>query len=237
MEKKRTYDEFIKKEVEKPNNLRNKIINRRGNMVEVRKYHMTESQMEKLRERFSKSIKDVDDFCVNRAGRHWFNPYRQLGIFNGCVQSLFLLGANEWYSFNEVLKTLEKYMKTLIDKDGRDSWSKFKDKNPREKAYCTRDYIGRIQHNMTQLQKISGLHCFGYKLRQLCSCIDIKRDKEGIFYYRLNTQFESEDQVNPIYDTSQYEKMEKRGRPSKKRLLDNVEIRKDIKKEDVSIEN
>jgi len=199
----REYDEGVQKESEKNINKRGKIMNRRGNLVRPRRYHMTEADKKKLKARFDESVKDVSLDIKKKAGKKFFNPYRQAGIYYGCVQSLYLLGANTWHEYTKVYNKISQLMTEIIDGRKRSSWSKFANRSPRKtegiEVSTAKDDEGRIKQNMRVLQRLKGIHPYGYKLKQLCACIDVKRGKNGKFLFRLNTSFKSPEDARPSY--------------------------------------
>jgi len=171
------------------------VVNSRKKMVKVRKYHMTEEEMIRDREEWEENIKKVNNKLIKKAGKHFFNPYRK-GIYYFQVQALFLLGANEWHSLEFIVEKVKKLMSSIPVKITNNMlsnlWEKFKNKSSRVDAVRCKDHIGRIQENMFFLQRLSKLHPYGYKLRQVFSAIDIKRVSvkelpNGCFFYRLST--------------------------------------------------
>lgn len=177
----------------------------------IRKYHLNEDKSKLLKERWKEQIKDVPDENKTKVSKQFFNPYRQKSCYYGIVQSLFLLGANEWHSFPLVRKKVEEVMKTFVPDKGVHSncWDKFVFKSARVGATNAKDSTGRLFHNIKNLQRLRGYHPYGWKLRQVLSCIDIKRDELGFWYIKLNTSFKKEEEVNPIYDTTLYEEKKK----------------------------
>jgi len=220
------YNDKLKKEVEKDINTRVEITNRRGNIVLPRKHHMTERDVDKLKKRFDNIVKDVSEETKKKAGERFFNPYRQAGIYFGCVQSLYLLGSNEWHECSKVFVKISEIMSLVFDRYGRSSWEKFINKLPRQLggvySVTSKDEYGRIQQNFKVLQRLGGIHPYGLKLAQVGACIDIKREKDGRYWYRLNTSFD--DGSKPIYDISAY--------PKPKRIKREVEVIK-LEKEEV----
>ena len=204
----------IKDEVEKTMRERATIVNRRGKTVSPRKYHVVTSLLDPKRDKWrdkmlSKSLFKVSDI--------FFNPYRCNGAYYGAVQSLFLLGSNAWHPYNEVRCKMQEDMsgrKSLSSKDN--SWDKFANKIGREGAAITKDLMGRIVQNFRTLQRLGGIHPYGMKLKQVNSCIDIRRTNMGIWEFRLNTSFPSSASVLPSFDISLYDNGLRRGKRVKK---------------------
>jgi hypothetical protein len=92
----------------------------------------------------------------------------------------------------------------------RNSWEKFALKGAREGAIITKDLMGRIISNFRVLQRLGGIHPYGYKLKQALASVDIKREADGIYYFRLNTTFKRVGDVKPYYDVSSYKKPRKK---------------------------
>ena len=195
----------IKDSVEASLGERKEIVNRRGNIVKPRKYHMTEDQLSKGRKRWSESIKDVSDEIKQKVHADFFNPYRANGSTYGGVQALYLLGANEWHSFGSVRGKMQEDMSSRKSSTNKyNSWEMFAYRGAREGAASTKDLMGRIVQNFRTLQRLGGVHPYGYKLKQLLATVDVRREADGIWYFRLNTSWTSIDDVAPFYDISAY---------------------------------
>jgi hypothetical protein len=186
--------EILRSRVECPVNERIDIYNKLGHKVIPRKYHMTENNIIKLRSKWKNNIKDIDVSLLSKVSNIFFNPYRETGIYYWCVQSLFLLGGNEWHPYPLVRSKIEDGMIKEFNKRKENAWEKFSHKN------SSKDVYGRILMNYKILQRLGGINPYGYKLKQLCSCIDIKRDYTKMYYFKLNTNFSDESLVKPIYD-------------------------------------
>jgi hypothetical protein len=233
MRSKKEYDS-IKDNVEKPEIEREEIFNSRGKKIVPRKLHVADKQMEKLRNKFLKSIELISDEIKNKADTEFFNPYRQKGIYFGMVQALYLLGANEWHSFRDVFDKIRDYTSKIEIKryrgPGKDLyvstvWKEFEGKSSRTTGKSEKDINGRIHHNFSVLQRLGGINPYGYKLFQVGACIDIKNDNNGINYYKLRTGLKCGiEEVNPIKDMKNYKKLYQRKE-------EEIQIRKDIKKE------
>jgi len=184
------------------------IITNKGKKIVVRKYHSTAKEIKIHRDRWLKDIEDVDSSIVEKAGKEFFNPYRK-GIYYYQIQTLFLLGANEWHSFKDILQKLEEHMKGIfLETRGVDAWEDFRYKGRRDSSTRCKDYIGRIQENMIFFQRLSKYHPYGYRLRQANAALDMKRvSKDGIpnglFFYRLST-FDTKKKALPIRDYSRF---------------------------------
>ena len=184
---------------------RQEITNRRGNVVKPRKYHMTDDQLSKGRSRWLESIADVPTEIKQKAHSDFFNPYRANGGYYGGVQALYLLGANEWHAFGAVRGKMQEDMSTRKSASNRhNSWEKFAYRGPREGATSTKDLMGRIIDNFRTLQRLGGVHPYGYKLKQLLTTIDVRREADGIWYFRLNTSWTNIEDVAPLYDVSAF---------------------------------
>ena len=190
----------IEKDVEKGLRERLAITNRRGNVVTPRKYHMTDAQVENGRERWTNRIKDVSKVIKRLSGTFFFNPYRENGGYYGGVQALFLLGSNKWHSYGDVRSKMQEDMNTRHSPTNKkSSWEKFAYRSAREGAASTKDLMGRIVQNYRTLQRLGGLHPYGWKLKQLKTTIDIRRTERGMYEFRLNTASEK-----PFYDVTAY---------------------------------
>jgi len=188
--------------------------NKRGKNILVRKYHLSNKEIEINRNRWNKEISTVPTALKKKAGTEFFNPYRQ-GIYYYQVQSLFLLGSNEWHSLAVILQKIEEYMSNIKINSYRENvygyknaWDQFVGKSGRDSSSRCKDYVGRVQENFILLQRLSKLHPYGYKLNQACGAIDIKRVdvkgfSSGLYFYRLST-YDSPNKALPIRDFSEF---------------------------------
>jgi len=204
--------------VEKTSSKRGEITNRRGNNVVPRKYHMTVEELDRKRSIWAERVKDVPQGIREGVSSYFFNAYRSSGAYYGCIQSLFLLGGNVWHSYVDVRNKMQEDMSTRSSNNSKkNSWEKFALKGAREGAVSTKDLMGRIIHNFRVLQRLGGIHPYGYKLKQALASVDIKRESDGLYYFRLNTTFKKLDDVKPYYDVSSYQKPRKKKRGSVKK--------------------
>ena len=199
----------------RPEDAGDTFLNSKGKSTMIRKYHLTPEEMEKAKERWRNEVKDVSTEIKKKAGSFFFNPYRQ-GIYYYQIQTLFLLGSNEWHSLTAIVKKLEEYTsgislrKSVVKEKGYHSaWDKFRGKSSRIFAASSKDYIGRIQENFVMLQRLSKMHPYGYKLHQVQAALDVKREskrgfEQGIYYYRLST-YGSMAESLPIKDFSNFD--------------------------------
>jgi len=148
-------------------------------MSNLRKYHLTEDELNK--------IQTVSD--------KFPNPFIRKGIYKTIIDALIELGVDEWHSFKTLKDKIKIVMSAIKSPCGKTMWDRFENKPPRN-LKTAKDINGRIMENILVLQRLGGLNCYGYKLKQLKSAVDIKLDN-GIYKVRLNTKFESEDDVAP----------------------------------------
>ena len=198
-----------------PGKIGREIVTRTGKVIKLKKYHMTPKEMIVTRDKWIKDIKNIDKRIIKKADPHFFNPYRQ-GIYYYQIQTLFLLGSNEWHSLQDIIKRLKEYTLKIVLKNFvykrsgyYTAWDKFRGKRNRDNAQRCKDYIGRIQENFTLLQRLSKLHPYGYKLYQVYAAIDIKRKnkkgfEQGLHFYRLST-YDSKKKSLPIKDFRDFE--------------------------------
>ena len=170
----------VKEMVEKSMSEREKVVNCRGREVVPRKYHLSEHQLAELSQR--KALYGVA------------NPY-QKGAYWASVEALIVLGPNQWHNFEAVKATIQVVMSQKTNAKGDNLWDVFANRSPR--SANGKDLDGRITQNYRVLQRLGGLSPFGEKLRQLCSCIDMKKESEKL-YLRLNTNFSAPDEVRPL---------------------------------------
>lgn len=205
--------EDLKDQVERKFSDRESIVNSRRKIVIPRRYHMRPIDIEKKRQIFIEATSDVPADIKSRAGNIFFNPYKNRGAYYGSIQALYLLGANQYHRESDVINKMEEILSVLLDRKNRNSWDKFskrperRNKDTNEKAVSTKDMRGRVQHNMRVLQRLGGVHPYGYKLKQLGCCIDIKyisssndENKKYGWYYQLNTKFTDVNNVKPVYE-------------------------------------
>ena len=189
---------------------RGEITNRRGNIITPRKYHMTVDQIGRIRSKWKSMINDISQGTKESVSADFFNPYRSNGAYYGCIQSLFLLGGNIWHSYRDVRNKMQEDMSSRSSHNcNKSSWEKFALKGAREGAIITKDLMGRIISNFRILQRLGGINPYGYKLKQALASVDIKREADGMYYFRLNTTFKKMVDVKPYYDVSSYKKSRK----------------------------
>jgi len=195
----------------KPEDAGNIVINSRGKKTKLRKYHMTEKDIERTKEKWTELVKTIDSKITKKAGKYFFNPYRK-GIYYYQIQAMYLLGCNDWHSLEKIVEKMKEIMsEVIVKKEGiiLNSWERFRNKTSRTDAIRCKDYVGRIQENMLFFQRLGKLHPAGYKLRQVYSAVDIKRvSKEGfingLYYYRLST-YNNFEKALPYRDFSDFE--------------------------------
>jgi hypothetical protein len=189
-----------------PKDVGKEILNSRGQKSKVRKYHMTDKEMDLARKKWKKEISGVDSEIVKKANKFFFNPYRR-GVYYYQIYSMFLLGANRWHSLGDIIDKMEEIMSNIIiNKDGikMTSWEKFKNKSCREASLRYKDHKGRVQENMIFFQRLNKLHPTGYKLMQVKSAVDMKRTSRsgfpnGCYFYRLST-YSNIEKALPVRD-------------------------------------
>jgi hypothetical protein len=192
----------------KPEDVGKTIVGPRGKPTTLRRYHLTDKQMIQRRAIWEETVKDVPKKIKDMAGPLFFNPYRN-GIYFAQIQAMFLLGANKWHNLLKIRDKMKQTMSSIIIKK-RDklsgitteitAWEQFKYKNPRSLPELSKDNQGRIRENR--------LHPSGYKLRQVCAAVDIKRVTRpdfpnGLFFYRLST-YKTVEEALPMRDFTEF---------------------------------
>jgi hypothetical protein len=210
----------------------NDVLNKKGKLIKIRKYHLTNEEIAKSRENWRKEVKGIDTKIRRKAGDVFFNPYRQ-GIYYYQIQTLFLLGANQWHSLSDIVGRLETYTSgiklrpSVVKAKGYHSaWDKFRGKSSRIYARSSKDYIGRIQENFIMLQRLSMFHPYGYKLHQVHSALDIKRSSkrgfsQGVYFYRLST-YPTQAEALPIKDFKNFKFPKHEGKYVSKKFIGTI---------------
>lgn len=183
------YEEIIS-ETSKSSRDRNKVKNSRGDKVIPRKYHVSEEVLESL-------IKNQE-----KTGK-FQNPYARKGVSSSLVQALINLGENRSHRFIDVKNEMKRIMSNEYNKDGKSLWDLFYNKKSNNKSDLSIwDANTRIEKTASMLQRLGGHHPYGYKLKQLCACIDLLPSTDPLlenkYNIRLNTSFSSPDQVQPV---------------------------------------
>ena len=190
-----------------PDDVGKQIISKFGTIVTRRKYHMTDDEKALAKSRWLKEVKEVHKSTRKKAGKLFFNPYRK-GIYYYQLQSLFLLGANQWHSFPDILQKMEKIMSAipvrLKSGEMSNAWLRFRGKSERDNAIRCKSYMGRIQENFVFFQRLGQRHPYRYKLKKVGAAVDMKRISRrgmpsGIYFYRLHT-YPSTKRAFPIRD-------------------------------------
>lgn len=199
-----------------PNVVGKEVKSSRGNHVKVRKYHMTPEEILECKQIFETETKDVPVNIKKLAGDKFFNPYRK-GIYYGQIQAMYLLGANKWHDLNSIIEKTKEILEVIPvyyknKKTGEavrtNIWERFASKTPKAGTHRNRDITGRVQENMIFFQRLTGLHPSGFKLKQVCASVDMKKVSNshvpsGIYMYRLHT-YSTESEALPIRDFREY---------------------------------
>ena len=122
------------------------------------------------------------------------------------------LGLNQEHAFADVKEEIQKVMDGFETKKKENAWEAFAGRKSRNEL-SGKDVNGRILQNAMVLQRLSGYHLYGEKLRQLCACVDVLKDDNGLPILRLNTNFKKPEDVKP---TNQIRSPGNRGRRKKK---------------------
>ena len=176
-----SYEE-IKSHTEVPASSRLKLTIQKSNGIfgtkTLRKHHLTDEE--------------VVDLKLKANGKT-INPFRRNGIYKAMVQALIDLGVNNWHSFSDYRNKIKEVMNNFSIGKKRNLWEEFANKQPRNET-TGKDLTGRILQNATILQRVSGLHPYGYAIYQMCYSIHIKKEN-GIYFFQLCTT-SSEPKIN-----------------------------------------
>ena len=131
-------------------------------------------------------------------------PYQKTGVYYGICKSLSNLGENEWHSLVSLKEEMQKVMSLMpTSVKGINAWNKFVLRTNRNDI-TGKDIIGKIIQNAEVLQRVINYNSnkennnpYGYKLQQLCYCVDIKKE-DGMYNFRINNQFIDEVSVKPL---------------------------------------
>lgn len=210
-------------------------VNNKGKILRIRKYHLTNEEISKSRNKWQKEVEGIDEEIRRQAGDIFFNPYRQ-GIYYYQIQTLYLLGANQWHSLTDIVKKLETYTSGIPLKESivrskgyHTAWDKFRGKSSRAWASVSKDYIGRIQENYIMLQRLSMMHPYGYKLHQAHAALDIKRVskrgfEQGVYLYRLSI-YGTQAEALPIKDFKNFTFPKHEGRYISRKFIGTIVTR------------
>lgn len=220
-----TYND-IRNEFEKPiDERKNELIGRDGKVVKGRRLHNT-----------SKELVELEQMSIALGGSI-INPFaKRKRSYWGAVESLIILGHDQWWSFKKVRDKIEEILSAISYNEHFSIWQdicgecdedkKGEKKAKRKQSERPLDINGRIRTNFKTLQRVptrKDRHPYGEKLRQQKMCIDIrfipfegsKDSTLGTYEYRLNTQFNSIEDVKCIYSNP----LVRRGRRPKKKVL------------------
>ena len=169
---------------------RGKVLNSRGKKVDPRKYHLSQEELERLQTQQEES-------------GIFPNPYKRKGVYRSLIQALINLGENKSHRFVDVKNEMKQIMSSQVNKDGENLWDIFYHKQSKSKSNLSQwDVNTRIEHTAKILQRLGGLHPYGYKLKQLCACIDLLPSTDPLLTnkcnIRLNTAFKDPSQVQPV---------------------------------------
>lgn len=201
-----------------PTDVGKEVQSSRGNVVTIRKYHMSPKEMEAQREKW---LADLEESKIPPSVRRmahplFFNPFRQ-GVYYAEIQALYVLGANRWHELSVFLPKIQEIMMAMPvtqrtkgqECTYTDAWKMFKEKAPKSSNERSKDIIGRIQENCVFFQRLTRLHPCGYKLRQVGAALDIRRVSSkkrpnGVWYYMLHT-YDTEAEAWPTRDYSKFD--------------------------------
>ena len=130
----------------RPEECGTEVRNNRGKRVIIRKYHLTDDEKIRNRKRWEEDIIGVDQSIRDMAGDRFFNPYRR-GIYYYQVQTLFLLGCNEWHSLAKVkIKLIDIMSSIKVNKNGIEmtAWEIFRNRRYRTNPTMNKDYLGAV---------------------------------------------------------------------------------------------
>tara|TARA_Y100000310_G_scaffold344948_2_gene460697 strand:- start:4857 stop:5510 length:654 start_codon:yes stop_codon:yes gene_type:complete len=194
----------LKHEAEKPASERRKVHLSNGCIRTIRKYHLTDDELSLY-------------WTKREALGTFLNPLDRSGAYKAQIEVLIILGANKWHSYLTAFKKLREIMKTMKSVRYKNAWDAFINKKPIKRngrlPGGSKDAGGRMRQNYEGLQRYEGRHPFGCKLKQVFACIDIKfvpvfedpiafngpvKNRVGTFWYRLNVDFDSPDEIKPI---------------------------------------
>lgn len=183
------------------------------NNLDHRKYHFTKAQITAIIEKHKAM-----------GGGSVINPLiGRSGVFFSQVESLIRLGANKWHTFKTVRDMMESIMSLVLKKRKNEegniievnAWTDFYSKIGRDGALNPKDGDGKIIQNFRTLQRLpkndekrngkEERNPYGLKLAQFLLCVDIdfrivQEGVDPIPYFRLNTDWTKESDVNPIYN-------------------------------------
>ena len=180
----------LRAEAEKPQKDREAIMKTRTGTAVPRRYHMKKSKQESMRAAFKKT-------------KVFVFPGREGGKYHAGGQALIDLGINKWHPFDAVKAQMQVILSAKMTADGAsDAWTAFAKPAVGKKAdVASKDVNGKIVQNFKVLQRLTGNHPYGWKLRQLLACIDIKSDSDGMPMFRLNTKHAKVEDVQPLDET------------------------------------
>lgn len=188
------------------------IFSKHNKLMIVRKYHLTDVEIENCIEKHIINTRNVPDSIKRLASSYFFNPYRK-GIYWCQLQSLYLLGCNKWHNLKIIIDKTKELMEEYEYLDKKTNikytlWEKFKNRYPKNHIFKSKSHIGRIQENFIFMQRLGCNHPSGYKLRQAYAALDLKRVScrgfvSGLYYYRLST-YSTDIYAYPIRDFSEF---------------------------------
>jgi len=180
------YD-LIRDEAEKPRAQRRKIIKTRNGSQAPKRYHLGAIKVKELLELFTTT-------------GSFPNPYQTGNIYYAFIQSLINLGINQKHSLPQVKREIKAILETFAPSkksERQNAWEDFEQKSPKDKMVAM-DVNGKIIETGRILQRISGFHPYGEKLRQLHSCVHSYLGQNNLPEYELCTHFNSYQDVEPV---------------------------------------
>jgi hypothetical protein len=197
------------------NRVGKQVTDKKGKVSKIRKYHMEPEEIGETSARWLKDIDSIPSSIRKLAHSTFFNPYRK-GIYYAQLQALYLLGSNQWHELSVLIPKIQEVMENIqiIKREKGDvcstnAWKIFKEKLPSSYSNINKSIVGKIQENFIFMQRLTGLHPSGYKLRQVFAALDYKRVScsnmsSGMWYYRLST-YDNMEQAIPTRDFSEFD--------------------------------
>jgi hypothetical protein len=159
------------------------VVGRGGVMKQARTYALDTHDAEKMR----KVFKDTGVFQ---------NPYRTSGVYGALFQACINLGVNKRHPIKAVMHEAKSILSKFETEGGSNAWKDFADRKP-VNPKTAKDVDGRFYQNACVLQRLSGAHPYGEKMRQLLACLDILGEK-GSPELMLHTGFSNYNAVVPV---------------------------------------
>lgn len=187
----RTLYQEVAKQANLPISSRQETVDGRGGIKKsVRRYHLSRVKQASIQNE------------ILAKGR-MVSPYGERRLLGMIVNALARCGENQAHPLSDVYAMFQAIASAdHTRQNGLTAFDRFVNKKARNESTHL-DPFPRLLYNIEQMQRLGGMHPWGFKLVQVWSCIDVLQDQEGVLLVRLRTGIPAGQMVTPINQNRQ----------------------------------